>query len=223
MSCISGVLISLGLVAVLTTDIGYGHEDNWQLIFHAVKGNGQSVLNAWNTKAPPQCTPNNGCLPPGFKLDHWRDNAKHLRSPLIDQWESLSIKKIRVELGGQGKTLAFLEFDGSGSNDKDWFSKSRLLHSSWADLKTAKTNHFSIRGDERDRNPIKRHFFVNQRYAGCPNDFGWFVVLDRTNEVCSWAKKGKAPAFLYSRGSQVVNWNQSPGVADVMNVYIQAL
>ncbi|XP_056014669.1 uncharacterized protein LOC125677748 isoform X4 [Ostrea edulis] len=146
MQCISCVLISLGLVAVLTTDIGYGHEDSWQLVFHAVQGNGESVLDAWNTKSPSQCTPNNGCLPPGFKLDHWRDNAKHLRSPLIDQWESFSIKKIRVELGGQGKTLAFLEFDGSGSNNKDWFSKSRLLHSSWSDLKTANTNYFSIEG-----------------------------------------------------------------------------
>ncbi|XP_056014675.1 uncharacterized protein LOC125677752 [Ostrea edulis] len=151
--CISGVLISLGLVAVLTTDIGYGRDDtcNWQLVFHAVQGNGESVLDAYNTKSPSQCSPDNGCLPPRFTLDHWRDNAKHLRSPLIDQWESLSIKKIRVELGGQGKVLAFLEFDGSGSNNKDWFSKSRLLNSSWSDLKTSSTNYFSMKGSRSRR------------------------------------------------------------------------
>ncbi|XP_056014668.1 uncharacterized protein LOC125677748 isoform X3 [Ostrea edulis] len=222
MQCISGVFISLGLVAVLTTDIGYGLEDNWQLLLHAVQGNGESVLDAWNTKSPSQCTPNNGCLPSGFTLDHWRDNAKHLRSPLIDQWESLSIKKIRVELGGQGKLLAFLEFDGNGSNNEDWFSKSRLLNSSWSDLKTSSTNIFSLKGHDRDSNPVKRHFFVNKRYAGCPNDVGWLVVIDKT-DVCSWSKKGTIPVFLYSNGPQAVNWNQSPGVADVMNVYIKAL
>lgn len=55
--------------------------------------------------------------------------------------------QIRVVLGGQGKTLAYLEFDGSGSSFINWFSKSRLLHSSWYDLKpNSRTNFFSIAG-----------------------------------------------------------------------------
>jgi hypothetical protein len=67
---------------------------DWQLVFHAVRGNGESVLDTWNRKAPYTCTPNTGCLPPGFNLEHWRDNNKHLRSPLIDEWNSLNIRKV---------------------------------------------------------------------------------------------------------------------------------
>ncbi|XP_048771877.2 uncharacterized protein LOC125677747 [Ostrea edulis] len=218
---ISGALIYLGLVAVFITDsFANDVEDNWQLVFHAVKGNGKDVRDAWNARSPSVCSPDNGCLSPGFKLDNWRDNMKHLRSPLIDQWESLRIQKIRVVLGRNGKTLAFLEFDGSGSNKLNWFSKSRLLHSSWSDLKTSRTNYFSIKGHDRDgRRPVKRHFFVNKRYGRCPNDVGWFVIIDKT-DLCPWARKGRTPLFLYSRGSKAANWNRRPGVADVMNVYI---
>ncbi|XP_048769514.2 uncharacterized protein LOC125675764 [Ostrea edulis] len=220
----SGALVSLGLVAFLITDSFANEVDNnWQLVFHAVKGNGKDVRDAWNAKSTSVCTTDNGCLPLGFKLDNWRDNMKHLRSPLIDQWNSLSIQKIRVVLGGNGKTLAFLEFDGSGSNKLNWFSQSRLLYSSWSDLKTTGANIFLIKGHERDgSHPLKRHFFVNKSYNGCPNDVGWFVIIDKT-DPCSWAHKGRTPLFLYSRGSNASNWNRSTGVAEVMNIYILRL
>lgn len=55
---------------------------------------------------------------------------------------------IYVVLGDKhGKTLALLEFDGTGSNRENWFHKSRLLYSSWDDLnKKSRTNFFNMRG-----------------------------------------------------------------------------
>ncbi|XP_056014664.1 uncharacterized protein LOC130052771 [Ostrea edulis] len=221
MSRASGALLYLCLVAALTTE-GFGRrrEDNWKLVFHAVKGNGKDVRDAWNAKSPSVCTTDNGCIPPGFKLNFWRDKMKHLRSPLLDQWDSLRIQKIRVVLGGKGKTLAFLEFDGSGSNMLNWFSKSRLLESSWSDLKSSRSNFFSIKGHDRDgRRPIKRHFFANKRYTSCLNAVGWFVVIDRP-DGCFWTRSEKTPLFLFSMDSKAAKWNQCPGLAEVMNIYI---
>jgi hypothetical protein len=55
--------------------------------------------------------------------------------------------QVRVVFAGQGETLAFLEFDGSGSSNRNWFSQSRLLQSSWSDLdKKTSLNYFSIKG-----------------------------------------------------------------------------
>ncbi|XP_061193477.1 uncharacterized protein LOC133201704 [Saccostrea echinata] len=206
------LLLDICLVAAMVSlSIG------WTLVFHAVKGNGQNVRVAWDNGSIAGCTPDLGCIPGGFKLENWRNNGKHLRSPLIDQWNSLNIVKIRVVFGGLGKTLAFLEFDGSGSNKEDWFSKSRLLHSSWSDLKSSShTNFFSMNGHNAD---LKRHFFINKQYGECPNDIGWLVVIDRI-PVCPWENKGDYPLFLYSKSLTASNWNHDTGSADVMNVYI---
>ncbi|XP_056014673.1 uncharacterized protein LOC130052772 [Ostrea edulis] len=216
----SWMLVCVLLAHDLFGSYGLSQEDDWQLVFHAVKGNKQDVRDAWYKRSPSRCTPAVGCIPDGFDLDNWRDTKKHLRSPLIDQWRSLSILKIRVVLGGQGKTLAYLEFDGSGSSFINWFSKSRLLHSSWYDLKpNSRTNFFSIAEHHAH---VKRHFYINRNYGGCPNDAGWFVVIDK-KDVCRWANKGVFPLFMYSKGSGLTNWNRSPGFADVMNVYIQTV
>lgn len=69
---------------------------DWQLVFHAVKGNKQDVRAAWYKRSPSRCTPAVGCIPDGFDLDNWRDTRKHLRSPLIDKWRYLSILKVRT-------------------------------------------------------------------------------------------------------------------------------
>ncbi|XP_056014658.1 uncharacterized protein LOC130052762 [Ostrea edulis] len=219
MFCFPRAMFPMALIFVLIIRSTHGLQDDWQLVFQAVTGNGENVLNAWNSRSPSRCTIQAGCIPAGFKLDNQRDNTKHLRSPLIDKWNSLNILKIRVVFGGQGKTLAYLEFDGSGSTKNDWFSKARLLHSSWSDLKTSKTNYFSMLGDE---SRVTRHFFINKSYAGCPKDIGWFVVVDK-RDVCAWARQGNAPVFLYNKSSKAANWNRDIGVADLMNVYIQTL
>jgi hypothetical protein len=54
---------------------------------------------------------------------------------------------------------------------------------------------------------LQRHFFVNHAYGGCANDAGWFVVIDNTNNVCSWENRGTPPLFLYSTWPTYSNWN----------------
>ena len=53
---------------------------------------------------------------------------------------------------------------------------------------------------------LDRKFFVNRSYGGCPNDYGWFVVVDKY-QACDWEKKGPVPIFLFTRENTRRNWN----------------
>lgn len=72
--------------------------------FHAPSGNGEEVLKAWKTRhnncdiisgiCP--CLIKNGCLPPKARLETFVSTKKILRSPYIDYWNCLNIKKVKT-------------------------------------------------------------------------------------------------------------------------------
>lgn len=76
--------------------------DNWVLIFHARSGNGKNVLQAWKTRhnncdivsqiCP--CSISDGCLPPNARIECLKSATETLRSPFIDYWDCLKIKKV---------------------------------------------------------------------------------------------------------------------------------
>ena len=45
-----------------------------------------------------------------------------------------------------GQEQAFFQFNGVGTTYLDWFSKNRLINSSYTDLSTEHNNYFSIAG-----------------------------------------------------------------------------
>ena len=55
---------------------------------------------------------------------------------------------------------------------------------------------------------IGRHFSIHKTYHGCPQDFGWFVVVDTTStQPCRWERRTPFPQFLYSKHGRINNWN----------------
>ena len=46
-----------------------------------------------------------------------------------------------------GEEVVALVFDGTGSDNINWFSHSRLISSPWTDLKMSNPNYFSMEGD----------------------------------------------------------------------------
>ena len=76
--------------------------EKWELVFHAPSGNGENVLKAWKTKhnscdivsGKCQCSVKNGCLPYGAKLEKSGPTRRILRSPYLDYWNFLNIKKV---------------------------------------------------------------------------------------------------------------------------------
>ncbi|XP_011414076.3 uncharacterized protein [Magallana gigas] len=204
-------------------------KDNWVLIFHARSGNGKNVLQAWKTRhnncdivsqiCP--CSISDGCLPPNARIECLKSATETLRSPFIDYWDCLKIKKVKFELKVRGKTVAFIEFDGRNSNYLNWFHNSRILKSSWNDMHKSQTyNFFSIDKESR----YYRHFFINKNYGGCPRDLGWLAVKDSANfrGACGWDKHNSYPQFLYGRNGKVTRWNDMKfGKAEDLNIYIQ--
>ena len=58
---------------------------------------------------------------------------------------NISYPQVKLELNSSGKTLAFIEFNGRGSNYLNWFHNSRISRTSWTDMKrNGRYNYFSI-------------------------------------------------------------------------------
>lgn len=203
-------------------------KENWVLFFHAQSGNGEEILNTWKTRHNScdivsgycPCSISNGCLPPKARLETFRSTTKVLRSPYIDYWDCLNINKVKFELNIKGETVAFVEFDGRGSNYLNWFNNDRILNSSWTDMHKGQTyNVFSI--DHQSK--YDRNFFINKNYGGCPKDSGWLVVKEANfTSACEWDNQTTYPQFLYSKNGIATKWSDLEyGKADVLNIYVR--
>ena len=65
---------------------------------------------------------------------------------------------------------------------------------------------FSIAGHAS----IHRRFFVHHSYAGCNNDYGWFVNVDTPNPACNWEQHwtnaNTWPTFLVVKDNKNINY-----------------
>ncbi|XP_062603632.1 uncharacterized protein LOC134265443, partial [Saccostrea cucullata] len=87
------------------------------------------------------------------------------RTSLIDQWDSLNISQVRVQLHKSGTTVAEVVFNGTGTTNINWFSPDRILSSSWSDVTPSQTyNYFSIEGH---RNEFKLDDFATESNEVC--------------------------------------------------------
>ncbi|XP_019644822.1 PREDICTED: uncharacterized protein LOC109485578 [Branchiostoma belcheri] len=173
---------------------------DWQVVFDVRPGVGDWAVDAWSS-------------------DH--SHTAHLKSPLVEIWETLGIKRVKITLI-QGAEIRELIFNGVNSDKFSWFSRDRLMYSPWTDLPTETYNFFSIQGETNPQ--ARRSFFINRNYGGCPADAGWLVVVETGPQgSCDWERVPAGPAIFYSRKSTYVNWTSGGadiGVADRMIVSI---
>ncbi|XP_062588726.1 uncharacterized protein LOC134250390 [Saccostrea cucullata] len=174
-----------------------------ELMLRATSGVGFSVRDTWlGTLHPPP--PQDGC-----KTMASGACTTHYRNPKVDVWKTLSISEVIIELYKNGSRVMYMTFNGTGSDLESWMSSSRLLTSSWTTLSpTRNFIYFSVKGDQ----PCSRVFLILQNYGGCPQDAGWFVVLDPTSSDCcpgQWSDHPKKPKFVYSALDNVARY-QSP-------------
>ena len=109
-----------------------------------------------------------------------------------------------------------LTFNAKGTDNQNWFSDSKLTHSSqWYDIKKESKNYFSVSGDTTK----KRHFFINRGYAGnCAGDTGWMVIAGKE---CDWERRGhkhKNP-ILYSKLSTYTKWEEKSELTNTLCFY----
>ncbi|KAI8480406.1 hypothetical protein Bbelb_418640, partial [Branchiostoma belcheri] len=169
----------------------------WLDVFTTLKGTGQTVYDAWRS---------NG-------------QVSHNKCPVVDQWESLNIQRVKVVLESSEGNVELI-FNGTNTDKFNWFSKSRLLSSPWNDINTEPQNVFSIVGEPR----TKRSFYINRNHDGCLQDAGWLAVADGGPlGYCEWerAPEDQLPYILFSKTTGYANYNGGDiATADRMVIYI---
>ncbi|KAH9512840.1 hypothetical protein Btru_036726 [Bulinus truncatus] len=110
--------------------------EGWTLIFR-----GQSAINirlspVWREEIdrhddrPLSSDTLNGC----YRLDNLGGCKQHFRSYIIDNWRNITQVKFATYQNGIERNN--IVFDGSSSNNENWFRRNRILTSSWSSLKT---------------------------------------------------------------------------------------
>ncbi|XP_073246882.1 uncharacterized protein [Porites lutea] len=135
----------------------------WTMVFKAVGGVEKNVYEIYKSDQ----TSSEHEVEALNVTNKYRD---HYKNRIVLNWELFDASEARVSLYKGGKSKVELKFNAKGTDNQNWFSDSKLTHSSqWYDIKTESKNYFSISGDATK----KRHFFINRGYAGnCAGDTG---------------------------------------------------
>ncbi|KAJ8306866.1 hypothetical protein KUTeg_014950 [Tegillarca granosa] len=86
----------------------------WKLVFVGVAGNGESFVDRWQEKHNHHCCElHKGCLRLGISHFFFGFKPKkHLRSPLIDHWKKLNVRRVKIELYSHRKMYINRNFGG---------------------------------------------------------------------------------------------------------------
>lgn len=68
-------------------------------------------------------------------------NYRNCRYNAVNKMYYLTLQ-VKIELNTQGKTMAFIEFDGRGSNYLNWFHNTRIIKTSWTDIQKSGSYYF---------------------------------------------------------------------------------
>lgn len=218
-----GHLISHSNMSTSGTASNQTIDPDWIPIFIACPGNKRSVYRSWLTPAP---------FDDPLEISSKTCEKDHKRRSIIDRWnrdaEDL-IDQVRVDLYKDSQVDAMFLFDGKGSTNVSWFSKEKLLQSTYQDLsRTATTNFFSMEGSYN----ADRHFHINSAYGGCPNDVGWLQIIDTRLRLgksvgCTFDHLygREYPYFMYATRNKACHYDKEGecGFADMMVVSVKRI
>ncbi|XP_059149545.1 uncharacterized protein LOC131936529 isoform X2 [Physella acuta] len=188
----------------------------WTLAFRGTAYIGKSVYDAYTdgTGIPSEVEP--GCKQ---VIDPLPCNNHYRNSEVFDNWGI--VEEVAFVVYSNYQKVKEIIFDSTSTTYMNWFDKSKVKFSTWTRIKTDATNFFRILGD----NQLSRRFFINRVYSfsGCPEDRGWFVVVDKVETgACKWEKADKLPVFKYSRPDGPENWNTGDVAnADMFAIFVK--
>ncbi|KAK3587739.1 hypothetical protein CHS0354_042693 [Potamilus streckersoni] len=190
----------------------YLDNDSWKLVFRLTAGGGTDTYEAWKNGVGTNNSDDCMMLYPPLCTSYYRHE-------LLDEWGKWNIEQVKFALYENHTEAAYIIFNGTGSDFESWFSKERLLESSWADIiGTNQMLYFSIKGDS----VLGRQFFIQEYYGGCPGDRGWTMAVSGIFRGCSFDKHPSYPGIVYAmNGTKSTYYSTGYGVADVLAVYVK--
>ncbi|KAK3785185.1 hypothetical protein RRG08_008525 [Elysia crispata] len=161
---------------------------DWKLAFRAQKQIGVSVVKTWtnNNLQHDRYVSSNFPLACLQVTDSGSCN-RHFRSKILSNWKSIAY--VRFSLFKSGSEVAYVLFNGSGSNRDNWFSKSRILAFTWSPaLLTENFYKFRLIGECYEQ--FCRRFQLYGPLAGCDTEWFYTFTVDQSHDVCSavWSR-----------------------------------
>ncbi|XP_076116199.1 MAM and LDL-receptor class A domain-containing protein 1-like isoform X1 [Mytilus galloprovincialis] len=200
----------------------------WHLVFLGKSGNGDSIYDKWRKQTPSLCTISKNCLPENEDISIFNVKSKHhLKSPIIDNWSTSNIKQVKLELYKKKVLVMSMIFDGTNTNNINWFSSKNLINNSFDDLY----------GDgcffKYQLNSWYAYSFMTFQ-DGHPCDTyakGWFAVIDKEYSssssypsTCLHMKQQQYPVFAYAEYNHKTKWvDKSFGLADTLAIMVKRI
>ncbi|XP_045167196.2 uncharacterized protein LOC123530486 [Mercenaria mercenaria] len=155
----------------------------------------------------------------GLHSQRYGKMCAYRNASIIDNWANFTMDFVTFRVIESDSVVAYLKFNGTGSTKMNWFSKDRLLESSWNDLnKTSTTHIFSIKGNmDIQRWLISRN---SDPTGNCWNDTVWFCVT-WNDYPCGNTSSYSSPRLLYAKDNTVSQFVvDKMGFADKFEVWI---
>ncbi|KAK3591361.1 hypothetical protein CHS0354_040323 [Potamilus streckersoni] len=179
--------------------------NNWIIMMKGVAGAPGDLYQLWSGPGT-----SNTNVPEAMYLTSTYNG--HYKPDLSNHWNDLCIDKVKVAIFNNGLEKANIIFDARGADKNSWFSPDRVISSTWADIKNAPKNLFSMLGD-----PSTGHeFAVSSSGTGC-NSNGWMMIS--TTGTCPFESGTAKPAFYFAPGQSMTNFGMTqPGSGDVFAI-----
>ena len=184
-----------------------------ELAFVGKAGINKSVYDAYiNVQTPENAEP--GCMQvadSSLPCDrHYRNNV------ILDNWDGSDIETVAYVFYKDGNIVASTTFDGRNSTITNWFSKARIVSSSFTDLDSSTPTH-TADGMVCWGN---RRFSLFAGGVDCNTAAGWMITSDILIAHCAWETRSDFPNFLYSTTSTAGNFLNA-GEADTMAIWVK--
>ena len=151
-------------------------------------------------------------------------NCEYRNASIVDNWSSYNISFVSLRVIENGSEVAYMTFYGTGSTKVNWFSKSRLVNSSWYDLnQESETDIFSIWGNGGSVNTIR--WFISG-HVDLDDDCKTKVWLACTwhYHPCGNTSAYDAPRILYAKNNNISLFTADEmGFADKLEVWISPI
>ncbi|XP_046560735.1 CUB and sushi domain-containing protein 1-like [Haliotis rubra] len=193
------------------------YKNNRVLVFRIAPGNGVSTVPTWENNAIAHDSPllSTSIQPGCFVQEKSKACSTHFKSSIVNDWGKAGILEVLVVLSKSGKSYYF-KFNGKGTNRMNWFSKAKLISSSWYKITKQTFNRFAIKFY------TYRRWYINRSWRGCRSDSGWMLVKDTArNGPCGYDKIKKFPVVRFSNSNKYYGNAVYYREADSMGIYVK--
>ncbi|KAK3737097.1 hypothetical protein RRG08_016403 [Elysia crispata] len=219
--------------------IGYNRflvtDGDWVLAFRAQAGIEVRVYETWvsdGTHHDSHLGDSSDFPQACLRLVDYESCDRHFRSEILDSWGK--ILEVRFSFIKANAEVAYVVFNGTGTDRESWFRPTRILSSTWLPgVTTDSLTRPEIKGYCSSSASTCRRFKLYGPVTGCATEWAYTLTIDAPYDKCaddaSWPHAGNPekdfPIFLYSASGRggLGSDKEYPFMqrADVMAVWVK--